>query len=246
MRQLAPTRALMRRSRTILEIGFVFVAAGIFLSIVALALYVIPPSVSEETQGVFDLGRLLALVVGVLTGLFGIGLAVRAVTTRVENDLAQIVGDFLQNHLSDDYAFIRNVNKRGLGYIDALLIGLPGILVFRILDEDGEFLNEGGRWLKKDSSDNWKPMLINPTRDVVDDIKAVRRYLAERGLRDMPTFGVIVFIPDDPDAKLTLKEPVVTATHMTSLDRRLQKNYLAKERIDANSAKSIISHFYVD
>jgi hypothetical protein len=245
MRQVAPSRALMRRSRTMLEIGFVFVAAGIFLSIVALALYVIPASTSAETAGVFEIGRVLALIVGVISGLIGVALAVRAVTTRVENDLAQIVGNFLQQHLSDDFTFIRNINKRGLGYIDGLLVGLPGLLVFRILDEEGDFLNEGGRWLKRDKNGEWKPMLNNPTRDAVDDIKAVRRYLAERGLRDVPTFGVVVFLPEDPDVKLTLKEPVVVATHLPSLYRRLQKNYLAKERIDSATADAVVSHLYV-
>jgi hypothetical protein len=242
MRNVAPSRSLERRSRRLLEIAFVVVAAGIFTAVFGLAFYVVPlTSNSSDSFGLFNAFRGVLFVGGVLLGLSGIGLAVRALFMKTENPLAKPVGAELGQHLGEGFTFIRNISKRKLGYIDAALVGTPGVLIFRILDWDGSYLNERGNWLKANIQGEWKPLLTsNPTQDTIDDVQSLRTYLAKRDLPDIPIFGVVVFLNDDPVLRLTLKEPVVPATHLTSLYSRLQSNYLAKDRIDPKAVTAII------
>jgi hypothetical protein len=241
MRNVAPSRALVRRSRRLLEVAFIVVAVGIFLAIVGLALYAVPFMAARGTVfQLFDLGRGVLFVGGVVLGLTGLGLAVRAVTWKVENDLAKVTGEVLSPNLDERFIFIRNISKRSLGYIDAVLIGPPGLLVFRIVDYRGSFLNEAGKWLRRDKRGGWAPLLANPTQDTIDDMKSLQRFLNDNGFdENLPIYGVVVFIDDDPAVKLTLKDPVLPATHLSSLHTRLQRNYLAKDRIDQDTVMTI-------
>jgi len=221
------------------EWAFVLVSGGILLTILALALYVLPTS--RDSVEFVEFARTAFLFSGVLIALIGVGLGIRAATTKAENTTAFSVGEFLKAHFDDGYTFIRNVNRRKLGYIDAVLVGPPGVLAFRTLDSEGKFLNEKSKWMRADKSGNWRPLMMrNPTEEVVEDIKALRRFCAEHGIADVPVFGVIVFIHDDPLARLIVKDPVVPATHLTSLLKRLQNNYLSKDRIDDKTAIQIV------
>ena len=63
--------------------------------------------------------------------------------------------------------------------------------------------------------------------------------VVKHNLPEIPVFGVVVFSKDDPIAKLTLKKPIVPATHMSSLPIRLKEHYLAKERIEMKAAVAV-------
>jgi hypothetical protein len=240
MRNVAPSRALVRRSYRLLEIAVVVVAIGIFLGMVGLALLVVPLiGPGSSARSTYDLLVSILLILGVGTGLTGLGMAFRAVTWKIENDLAKQIGNLLAQHLDERYIFVRNIRKRDLGYIDAVLIGPAGVLVLHVVDYEGAFLNEAGKWLKQDKKGKWQPMRSNPTRKVAAHVKDMRAYFAERNLPEIPVFGIVVFSKDDPIAKLTLKDPIVPATHMSSLPIRLQEHYLAKERIEMKAAVAI-------
>ena len=142
MRNVAPSRALVRRSYRLLEIAFVAVTAGIFLTMMGLALIAIPLiGKDSDARAIYDLATELLFLSGVAMGITGVALVIRAVTWKTENDLAKMTGDMLAQYLDDRYTFIRNISKRKLGYIDAVLVGPPGVLVFRIVDVDGDYLN---------------------------------------------------------------------------------------------------------
>ena len=242
MRTLAPTRALERRSRLYLDLAVIFVAAGIFAAAIGVAQYAIPlTSRSSDVYGIFNAFRVLTLIGGICLVIGGVLLAVRALTRKAENPLALQVAAALDASFDDHYAFISHIKIRGVGYIDAAIVGPPGVLLLRTLDWEGRFMNEGGRWLKANKRGAWKPIRTeNPTRDVAQKVQKLRRAFARSELPEIPVFGVIVFVKDDPNAHLTLKDPVVAATHLASLYRRLQKNYLAKERIDPALAPQIV------
>lgn len=240
MYNVSPVNAVVRRTKALLELAFVLVTGGIFLAILGLALYVFPLDTTQQSLlSLVDDGRVVFLFGGVFAALVGVALGIRAALTRTENDLAYRVGETLRAHLDTRYAFIRNINKRKLGYIDAVLLGPPGVLVFRILDREGKFLNERGYWMRADRNDKWRPTFTNPTREIIDDIKALREFLTLNELEDVPVYGVIVFTKDDPAARLVLKEPVVPATHLSSLYYRLQRTFLAQERIDQQTVIAI-------
>jgi hypothetical protein len=241
MRSIAPAHLVMRRSRTLLEIAFVLVAAGIFLMIVGLMLYALPVVESDSASfPLFNLGRGAAFVGGIVLGLIGIGLGIRAVTQRAENDLAKVTDSVLQRHLDDRFTFVRNVNKRRLGYIDAVLVGPPGAIVFRIVGYDGTYLNERGKWMQADSRGRWQPMFVNPTHDVVEDVKALRRVASEKGVTDLPVYGLVIFTEDDDQVKLSLKDPLVPAMHLSRLPAFLEEKHLGKSRMEAPAIQAVV------
>ena len=248
MRNVVPARALARRSRRLLEVAFIAITGGIFFAVVGLALRIVP-LVHEASRlyPAFNAGRWCLILGGILlTGAGGV-LILRALTWKTENDLAKQTGDFLSEHLDEQYTFIRNISRYKLGYIDAALVGPAGVMIFRIVDYKGAFLNEAGKWMKADlKSEKWKTASINPTKEVVQDIKSLRAYLAARKLPDMPVFGMIVFVKDDPAVHLTLKDSVVRATHLSSLPHRLQEDYLTKERLEPPAVKKIVRLLYGD
>src|SRR5690606_19330534 len=171
MQNVAPTGALARRSRQWLQVAFVVVTGGVFMAVIGLALFAIPLAVEgNRVFGLYNFIRTILLIGGVITGLVGLGLAARAYLTRVDNDLAAITGQHLARYLGSEFTFVRNVNKRGLGYIDAVLVGPPGALVFRIVDNTGVYANERGNWLTQNRNGEWVPAKINPTADDVVDI----------------------------------------------------------------------------
>jgi hypothetical protein len=245
MRNVAPSIALARRSRRLLEIAFIVVVAGVFLTVVGIALYVVPFTASaESTSSVFDAGRGVLFLGGIIAALVGVGLSVRAFTWKTENDLALQTGEALEPYLDNRFVFIRNVSRIALGYIDAVLVGPSGVLVFRILDLRGEFLNEGDKWLRRPTGKNWTPMFTNPTEEVIEDIKSLQEYFARRGITDVPMFGVVVFVEPPEAALVTTTEPVVPVTHLTSLHTTLQRNYLAAQRIDQATVTAIVRTLY--
>ncbi len=230
MENVAPLRALNRRSRQLLQLGFVVLAIGAFVTVVSMAIGTIrllPPS-----HPLFELYNLVANIlfwIGVIILVIGIAMIIRALTRRKENDLALMTGDALgqSGYFDNSYTFIRNINRSGLGYIDGVLVGPPGVLVFRILGNSGAFGNEAKDWLVQNAKGEWAPFRTNPTREAVDDIQSVRDYLAKHKLGDVPVFGIIVFTSQD--AQVFEKEPVVPISLLHSLVENLGKHYLVKK-----------------
>jgi len=242
MRNVAPSLALARWARQLLQLSFFVVAAGAFLTAVGLALYIIP--IIQETNPVFSFFRGALFLLGLAVVLVGIGLAVRAVTKRIDNDLAVVTGEYLGQYLDDRYTFIRNVSKRGLGYIDAVLLGPAGALVFRIMKDEGAFANEAAHWLQQDEKQQWVPARISPTRDAVEDIQHLREYLTKNNLSELPVFGIVVFTKGQDKVQVMAKEPIVPLSHLETLYENLGKNYLAKERIDPKMAEAAVRVLY--
>ncbi|MCA9903189.1 MAG: hypothetical protein KC547_04975, partial [Anaerolineae bacterium] len=144
MHNVAPSRALARRSRQLLALALVIGALGAF--IVALGILMIMIPLVAEGSGSFTIYNLLRdglVVFGALLFLVALGVAIRAATWRTDNDLAHEVGRYLGKTLDARYTLIRNVSRRDLGYVDAILVGPPGVLVFRLIPDKGVFANEG-------------------------------------------------------------------------------------------------------
>jgi Nuclease-related domain len=231
MENVAPLRALSRRSRQLLQFGFIVLAIGVFVTVISLAIGTIrllPPS--HPLYQLYTLGANILFWTGIIVLVIGIAMLIRALTRRRENDLALMTGDALvqSGYFDAHYTFIRNINRSGLGYIDAVLIGTPGVLVFRILNATGAYANEGANWLKQNAKQEWMPFRINPTRETVEDIQSVRQYLAKNKLSDVQVFGIIVFTAEEQDVQVFEKESVVPVTLLHSLVENLGKQYLTK------------------
>jgi hypothetical protein len=245
MHNVVPSRALARRSRQLLTLALVIASIGAFIAAIGFVLFVIP-LVPEGSQifGLYSFARGALIALGVL--LFGaaVVLAVRAATWKTDNDLAQQLAATLGAQLDARFTLIRNVSRRELGYLDAVLVGPPGALVFRLLDDKGIFANEGADWLVQNRRGDWSPWKMSPTRQVVADIQKMRDFLAGFNLGDVPVYGVIVFMREAPEVQLMGKQPTVPLTPQSTLLANLRENYLAKDRIDAPRIAATVRTLY--
>jgi len=232
MENIAPVRALNRRSTQLLQMGFIVLAIGILLTVVGalLTTILLIPKI-HPLFWLYDLTSNALLAVGIFVILIAIIIGIRALTRRKENDLAMLTGDVLNqsNYFDGRYSFIRNINRSGLGYIDAVLLGPPGALVFRILNSSGNFANEGANWLKQNKQGEWLPFSTNPTKEAVDDIQHLRDYLAKNRLDSVPVYGIIVFTAGPSAVKISEKDATVPISHLHSLVQNLSGQFLARQ-----------------
>ena len=246
MRNIAPAQLINRQRLRFFQLAAVIVSAGIFLAMFGLALYALP-SVFDDGGTLYDVGRVGLMFGGVILCIIGAGIGLWTATNfrpKKENKLAQIMGNALRHELSAEFTFIRGINQLGIGYVDAVLVGTPGVMVFRLLDWTGEFLNESSHWVKKNNQGHWLPTRTNPTREVVDDINALKAHFADEGLEDIPIYGMIVFVKENTQARISLKDPVVPATHLRTVYPRLNEHFLGKERIRPKTVKIIVDLLY--
>jgi hypothetical protein len=240
MLNTAPSRSLGRRTRQLLLFAFLSVSLGAFLLSVGVLLYLILFAAVGSTGYLIQRGISYTLLTtgggAVLLGLFFL---VRALVRRRENDLAAITGDHLSQYLDERYRFIRNINRPALGYIDAVLVGPPGILVFRILDVKGAFINDKNSWARKSRQGEFMPWRVNPTQEAVVDVRAVRDFLKQHKIPQPEVFGVVVFIPNEPHLTFQTKNPVVPITHLTDLLDTLKQTYLQQERITPRTIQQV-------
>lgn len=245
MRNLAPSRSLTRRANQRKMIAFFMGAIGFFVLAIGLLLLLIPfAAPGSPSYATYQLIDTLIILAGIALIVTAIVIAVRAFNYRKDNDLALAAGNFLAQFLDDRFTFIRNLNSRETGYIDAVLVGPPGVLVFYILDVTGAWANEGSDWLKQDSAGQWLPAQVNPTFEAVADVRRMREYLAKRDLSEVPVYGLIVFLTEPPALSVVAKNPVVPLTRLPSVVDTLRDNYFAKDRIDAGRVNAIVDMLY--
>jgi hypothetical protein len=240
MLNTAPSRSLARRTRQLVFFGFMSLAAGVFLLSVGILLYNI--LFAREGTTAFQVQRFFAVTLLTLggTGLLGaVYFLLRAAIRRRENDLAVLTGEVLAPHFDERYRLIRNINRPGLGYIDAVLVGPPGILVFRILKHTGQFANTGEDWLRKNKQGDWTPWTINPTHDTLVDVKAVDRFLRRKKLPELDIYGLVVFIEAEPNVTLKLQNPAIPVTHLAEAFDTMKGEYLAAQRMDGRLVEQV-------
>lgn len=242
MQNVAPTRTLTRIARQLLLLAFVLVSIGIFIGTVGVLLLLIP--FSAPNTNAFGVQRAIAtfsLILGVAVAIGGLGFALRALTRRTDNDLAYKTGKFLLDVFDERYTFIRNINRPKLGYIDAVLVGPPGVLVFRIVNTTGEFLNEGAGWVKRNAQGQSVLWRVSPTKEAIKDVEAVRTFIQENRGGTVDVYAVVLFTTNPEVSKVDKRQPVVPVAHLTTLVDALKTNYLAKERLHPKDATHIVS-----
>lgn len=225
MQNINPSRNITRRGRYYLFVGIV----AFFGGAIAIALGVLFFFLPLWEAFTFDVLRVLLIIIGLIFMLIGIGVIIRALTLQKDNELAFAVGEALTQFLDNRYTYLRNVSKRKVGYIDAVLIGPPGALVFRIIDYPGPWLNERTEWLTKARNGKLRPAGKNPTKECVRDVYALRKFLARRGLDKVPVYAIVVFT--SPNVELSASGPVVPICEIPTLFQILRREFLAEERI---------------
>jgi hypothetical protein len=242
MRNTAPTRSISRRRRQWIIFAFLIAAVGVFICTISLVLSAIPlVNPTSTAYGGYTLVLVAIAVVGGVLLLIAAGVGIRGLTWRAENDLAQATARVLAASLDDRYTLVRNVNRRETGYIDAVLVGTAGALVFRILDKPGDYVNDGANWLQRKRSGGIDSAGINPTREAITDIRRLREFLGKNGLGDVPVYGVVVFTIEPPRIRIEAQNPTVPPTVLSALLPTLRANYLASEtRIDGTRVDRVV------
>lgn len=245
MHNLIPSRSLERRSRNLLIGGILLVLLGAFLAALGGFLFAIEFVVpSNPSFSLYDTLRRILIGLGFLLVLVGLILVARALTWRTDNELALKTGTALAEFLDEKYAYIRNVSRLSIGYIDAILVGPPGVLVFRITRRQGVYFNEGENWMRQIDDGQWRTMRWSPTHEALVDMEKLREYLVNRGLNDVPVYGVVVFLQDEPLARITRQKPVLPVAHPSELSYTLADTYFAENRIDTDTVRRIVQSLY--
>lgn len=234
MQNINPSRNITRRGRYYLSIGCV----TFFGSAIAIALGVLFFFVPLWTTIFFDLLRLLMILVGIVMLVVGIAIIIRALTLQKDNPLAYAVGEALTQFMDHRYTYLRNVSKRGVGYIDAVLVGPPGALTFRIVDYSGAWMNERAEWINRSGGGKLRASKTNPTRECVKDIYALRKFLGKHGLSQVPVYGIVVFTSSN--VELTADGPVIPICEIPTLFQIMRRDFLVDERIAMPTVKAAV------
>lgn len=253
MRNVAPSRSLVRRANQVKTLAFVVAAAGVFALALGIFLNVVPlVTPTNPSYGFYTFLRGLAVFAGGVLLVLAAGLAVRAFTWRVDNDSAKLVATALSGQLSDDYTLIRNISKMTIGYVDALLVGPPGVLIFRLVDAAGTFINEGENWVRvkghlPSGTPEVAPLSYSPTRQTQADMDKVSAYLRAQNLSDVPVFGLVVLMKPPPTAAIErLITPKLPVAQLHDLWAVLQRAYLVEGRLDKAKADAVVRALYGD
>lgn len=234
MQNINPSQNITRRGRYYLFLG----GLSFFGGAIAVALGVLFIFFPLWDTLIFDLLQGFLFVAGVVAVLVGLGFIFRALTLQKDNPLAYAVGEGLSQFLDERYTYLRNVSKRGVGYIDAVLVGPPGALVFRIVDYAGTWINERAEWINQTRDGKLRPSRTNPTREVVRDVYALRKFLARRDLANVPVHAIVVFT--SPNVRLSASGPVVPICEIPTLYQIMQRDYLKDERITPEMVRQTV------
>lgn len=235
MQNINPSRNIDRRGRYYLLVGFTAVFGGGIAVALAILFFFVP---LWETS-LFEMLELLLLVGGIVSFLIGAGVISRGLTLQKDNPLAFAVGEGLAQFLDNRYTYLRNVSKRRVGYIDAVLIGPPGALVFRIVDYTGVWKNERDAWVVQTKNSNLRKAKTNPSHECVRDVYALRKFLARHGLERVPVYGIVVFTSEN--ARLSADGPVVPICEIPTLYPIMRREYLSDERIAPPAVRQTVN-----
>lgn len=247
MRNVAPSRSLVRRANQFRAIAFLLAALGVFVLAVGIVMvYIQLAAPNTSSYSLYLLTRSFLQLLGIGMIVAAIALAIRAFTWKTDNDLAKIVGAQLGPILDDSYTLIRNVSKFSIGYVDAVLVGPPGVLVMRLIDNTGTYINEGANWMVFGRSETEiLPARINPTNDTIADIARIRRYLERNGINGIPYYGIVVLMKEPPVTRMArLINPTMPVAHLSQLYTVLGQFYLTEVRIDRARADEIVRLLY--
>ncbi len=233
MRNISPTQAMARQARRLLVVGMLLALFGLVILAAWFLLVVVPLS----SAGWYEFLKGAALVSGLAILLVAGVLILRGLRFPRDNPYALRMAEYLARFLDYRYTFIRNIGRRGLGYVDAVLVGPPGVLVFYFFRRTGAYYSERNLWFA-DSGGKLQPISENPTQEAARDVNALRVFLAERGITNVPVYAVIVVV--DPDTAVTVRQPVIPVAHMPNVQAALHDNYLAADRIPPDRAVATV------
>lgn len=237
MQNINPTQHRSRRALFYLGvIGFPLFFGGLISLALAILLTQFP------LLGAFNsVGMVLLFIAAfplIIAGAIGV---YRGLTLSRDNELAYQVGETMKSYLDGRYTFIRNLGSRSLGYIDGVLVGPPGVLVFRIVDYHGTWRNERAEWFVKDNRGSMRAAPSNPSRECARDVYALRKFFSKRGITGVPVYGIIVFHGQGVTLQGVAPSVAIAETPRLQQIMQLPGEYLSEaQRISPDQASAVI------
>jgi hypothetical protein len=238
MKNINPSRNVNRRGRFYFLLGLFVTLIGLISLALGVLLFALP-LLGETLSSPVGLCLLSGGVVAAAGGGFSM---FRGTTLKKDNLLAYDVGESMRSFLGSDarYTFIRNISKQRVGYVDGVLVGPPGVLVFRTVDYKGEWINERSEWKIRSNKGRLQQASTNPTRECARDVYALRKYFEKESLARVPVYGVVVFTAERSKVKLVGQAPVVPIAEKHTLFAVLSQDYLKEERINSPQIRKTV------
>ncbi len=238
MQNINPSNNVNRRGRFYSIMGILVFFMGALASAMGILFFLLPLLGNTYSSP----GGVCLNVLGIPIAIAGLGGVVRGLTLQKDNPLAYEVGESMRSFLGQDsrYTFVRNISRRRLGYIDAVLVGPPGALVFRIVNYSGEWINEKAEWRVKAKNGNLRKASNNPTRECARDVYQLRAYFAKNHLVDVPVYGIVVFTTSPERLALRGEGPVIPIAELHLLYQIMAREYLKEDRIKTALIKSTV------
>jgi len=239
MQNINPTSIQNRRT---LYYRWVYGAPVIAISLLGLAMAALTSQL-PLFGGINTIMMIGLIFFSVIAFILGVGFFYRSFTLTHDNEIAYTVGEILRQSIGADprYSYIRSISRRNLGYVDAVLVGPPGALVFRVVDATGTWRNERADWkIINPRNGKFQSAPYNPSKECARDVYALRKFLSKRRLDKVPVYGVVVFT--NPEAVLQAQGPVVPVTKTNRLYEIISRDYLKEERINISQIEATVDN----
>jgi hypothetical protein len=238
MQNINPSNNVNRRGRFYAIMGILVFFMGALAAAMGFLFFFLPLLGSSYSTP----GGVCLNVVGLPVAVLGIAGVIRGLTLQKDNRLAYEVGEAMRSFLGTDsrYTFVRNISRRRLGYIDAVLVGPPGALVFRVVNYTGEWINEKAEWKIRTKNGNLRTASNNPTRECARDVYTLRSYLAKQNLSDIPVYGIVVFTTPREQLQLRGEGPVIPISELHTLYQIISRDYLKEDRVKTAQIKATV------
>jgi hypothetical protein len=228
--RFSKTRA--RRARRRLTAGFILALVGMVLFAFGIVLLFFTIFFNETLESLFTLGAFALGGFALIVGIFNIG---RGLATPAADPLGARLVQTLTPVLDNRHTLLRDLRIADLKpQPDALIIGPGGLMLIKLVDASGVFRCESELWLTRKPGHDFQTWRRNPTREIVQELDALRALLGKRNL-PVPLQACIVFT--HPQAEISTRQPTIPITALSHLPAHLQHGYLAFVQINEDLLK---------
>lgn len=199
MRVIRPSELVAARRRRRLLVAAGMVVAGLLAGVVA--------GIAGRAVLGSTAAGLLAAAAAIAIGV-GAAWLVRALDLRRGRSATERLVRLLEPIFDDTYTLIvtPRLPVRGIGRLDGLLVGPPGVRAITVRDWHGRYRVRGRTWeFDAGQRRGWIRCRTNPSHEAVALAAGVARWAADAGLGDVPLRAAIAF-PNER-SRVVLEEP---------------------------------------
>ena len=247
IRQHSVGKGVSRQAQKLLQYAVLAVSGGAFISIVSLALSVIPLVGREGSLArIYTMATQYAFILGTIIALLGLWLIVRAYQRKNSDSfLANEIANKLCTQFDSRFSLVTNFNHRGLRGVDAIIAGPPGLLVLRFLNLSGNLFQERGYWLIQGDRGELRPLRNNLTKELLSDILKVKARLNEKKLSGFPVFGAVLSVNSSDMLQYHSNGEIFPLVFTSSIADSLHQQFLSRDRVTLRAARKATEHLHL-